>query len=69
MGKYRFLDFTSDVMFEAMGRDQKEMFQNAAEAMFSVICDIEKVEPRVPVDVEVKSESIEDLFYDWLSML
>lgn len=69
MKKYRFLDFTSDVMFEAYGRDQKEMFQNAAEALFSIICDVKKVKPRGSVDIGVKSQSIEDLLYDWLSML
>ncbi|MFQ5974893.1 MAG: archease [Candidatus Hydrothermarchaeales archaeon] len=69
MQKYRFLDFTSDVMFEAYGRDLKEMFQNAAEALFSLICDIKKVEPRETVNIEVESQGIEELLCDWLSLL
>ena len=38
MKKYKFIEgLTSDVMFEAYGKDLKELFSNAAEAMFSVI--------------------------------
>ena len=47
MQKYKFLDdITSDVMFEAYGKDLKELFENAAEALFSVICKIKKVKPK-----------------------
>ena len=69
MEKYRFFDFTSDVMFEAYGKDQEEMFQSAAEALFSIICDIENVKPEVQVEVEINSQSIDELLYDWLSSL
>ena len=69
MEKYRFFDFTSDIMFEAYGLDEKEMLQNAAEALFSVVCEIKKVRPRETVDIEIKSTGIEELLYDWLSIL
>ncbi|MFQ6136841.1 MAG: archease [Candidatus Hydrothermarchaeales archaeon] len=69
MQRYAFLDFTSDVMFEAYGKDPREMFVNAASALFSVICEIEEVEPKKRVEIEVESESLEDLLYDWLSTL
>ena len=45
------------------------MFQNAAEALFSIICDIENVNPEVQVEVEINSQSIDELLYDWLSHL
>ena len=47
MQKYKFIDdLTSDVLFEAYGKDLKELYANAAEAMFSIICQTEKVEAK-----------------------
>ncbi|MCX6770426.1 MAG: archease [Candidatus Micrarchaeota archaeon] len=34
--KYRFLEHTADIMFEAYGKSYEEALQNAAHAMFSV---------------------------------
>ena len=43
--KYKILeDLTSDVMFEAYGKDLKEVFSNAAQALLSIICKIKEVE-------------------------
>ena len=36
--KYKFVeDLTSDVMYEAYGKDLKELFENAAKGMFHII--------------------------------
>jgi SHS2 domain-containing protein len=66
--KYKFLDeITSDVMFEAYGKTLKEIFENAAEALFTVIChDVKGEEVR---EVKVKGENIEDLMFNWLQEL
>jgi SHS2 domain-containing protein len=66
--KYKFIDeITSDVMFEAYGKTLKEIFENAAEALFTVIChDVEGEEVR---EVKVKGENIEDLMFNWLQEL
>ena len=70
MGKYKFIDdLTSDVLFEAYGSDLKELFANAAEALFSVICQIDKVEPKQTEEFEIKGENLEDTMWDWLSGL
>ena len=34
--KYRFLEHTADILFEAYGKSYEEAFQNSAHAMFSV---------------------------------
>jgi SHS2 domain-containing protein len=66
--RFRFLDdLTSDVMFEAYGRTIEELLQNAALAMFSVICDIERVEPKEELTFEVSAEDETSLLYRWLS--
>jgi SHS2 domain-containing protein len=70
MEKYKFFDeITSDVMFEAYGSDLKEIFANAAEAMFTIICKLDQVEPREERKVEVTADSVEDLMINWLQAL
>lgn len=68
--KYKFFDsITSDVMFEAYGKDLRELFENSAEALFSVICRIGEVKPVRKEKFEMKAENISDLMINWLSGL
>jgi SHS2 domain-containing protein len=68
--KYKFLDnITSDVMFEAYGEDLKELFQNAAQALFSVICKITQVKPKEKEELEIKAQNLEELMINWLQAL
>jgi SHS2 domain-containing protein len=68
--KYRFIDdLTSDVMFEAYGKSMKEVFENAALALFSVICHIDKVGRSVSKDIVVEAEDTKNLMIDWLQEL
>ncbi len=68
--KYKFINkITSDVMFEAYGKDLKELFENAALALFSVICEIKKVKPKKKEKFEMKAENLQDLMYNFLSGL
>lgn len=68
--KYKFIeDLTSDVMFEAYGKDLREVFENAAEAVFSVICQLDKVRPLESCYVEVKAKSPDKLLIAWLQEL
>jgi SHS2 domain-containing protein len=70
MEKYRFIDdLTSDVMFEAYGKGLKELFENAAEAMLSVICQLDKVGQKESREVEVKGKDEKDLLHNWLQEL
>ncbi len=70
MEKYRFFDkITSDVLFEAYGKDLAEVFVNAAEAMFSVICKLEQIEAKQEKTVEIKSDSVKGLMVEWLQTL
>ena len=65
--KYKFIeDLTSDVMFEAYGKDLKELFINAAEALLSVICDIKKVKPKQAEEFLIQGENAENLLINWL---
>ncbi len=66
---YEFLDITSDVMFRAYGTDEPGLFENAATAMFSVICDIDSVRPEKVVEISVTGDGLEELLFEWLSRL
>ncbi|MFH1642508.1 MAG: archease [Nanoarchaeota archaeon] len=68
--KYKFLDrIRSDVMFEAYGNNLKELFENSAEALFSVICKISKVQAKESKTVDIESDNLESLMIDWLQYL
>ena len=59
----------SDVYYEAYGKTTKEVFENAAVAMFEIICKIEQVEPKKTITVEVKGDDEKSLLYNWLQEL
>lgn len=68
--KYKFIDdLTSDVLFEAYGKNLKELFENSALAMFTVLCDIEKIKTKNKIKVAVKGRDEKDLLYNWLQEL
>jgi SHS2 domain-containing protein len=70
MERYKFIDdLTSDVMFEAYGKDLKEVFENSAEAMMSVICQIKKVGDKIRKEMEVTGDDEKDLLLNWLQEL
>lgn len=70
MEGYKFIDdLTSDVMFEAYGKDLGEVFANAAMAMFSVICKLDGVKARESRDLEVRGRDGGELLINWLQEL
>lgn len=68
--RYKFIQgLTSDVMYEAYGKDLKELFENAAMALLSVICKVEEVIPKQKEGFEVKGNSLEELMINWLQSI
>ena len=65
----RFLDHTADVLFEASAPTKSKLFEEAARALFSVICDIQEIKPSEPVKFTLSSHSLEFLLVDFLSEL
>ena len=67
MARYKFIeDLTSDVLYEAYGKDLKELFENAALALLSVICQIDKVKAEKAEEFEMKGEDLESTMFNWL---
>ena len=62
-------DLTSDVMFEAYGKNLKELFENSALALFSIMCKIDEVESKKVIIVNIKGTDVEDLMINWLQEL
>jgi SHS2 domain-containing protein len=68
--KYKFIkDLTSDVMFEAYGKSLKELFENAALAISSIMCNLKKVKAIKPKTVDIKASNVEELIVDWLQKI
>jgi len=67
--KFEFLEHTADAYIAAYGKSLAEAFENAALAMFDVMTDVEKVNPKVKDNVEVEAEDEFALLYTWLEAL
>jgi SHS2 domain-containing protein len=67
MTKYMFLEHTADVLFRAYGDDLNELFENAAEALESVMIDLKNIDLKEVKHVDLSSDSYENLLFDWLS--
>ena len=60
---------TSDIVFKAYGKDMKELLENSAEALFSIICDIKQVKAENTVTLEAEGDDSKDLLFNWLQEL
>ncbi|MBC7219073.1 MAG: archease [Hadesarchaea archaeon] len=69
MKKFDWIEHPSDIGFRAYGRDLAEAFENAALALFEVMVDTSKVDPKEKQDIELTAEDELALLYDWLDRL
>ena len=61
---------TADIAFEATGRDLAELFSDAADATMNVMIDnLDAIEPRKTRHIELSSDGIEMLLFDFLQEL
>jgi len=66
---FEIIDHTADVGINAYGADAKELFSNAALALFSLITEPETIEGRLRFDLEVSAPDRESLLVEWLNEL
>ncbi|MCS7131811.1 MAG: archease [Hadesarchaea archaeon] len=69
MRKFEWVEHPSDIGFRAYGKTLAQAFENAASALFEIMVDTSKVEPRELVEVELEAEDEQALLYDWLDRL
>lgn len=67
--KYRFIEHTADVKFQAFGNTKEEAFSNAALALFSVMTEAESIEKNYEMKIRVESNKLTSLLYDFLEEL
>ena len=67
--EFKYLEHTADLKFQAFGKNLKHAFQNAAKAMFNSMVPLKQITPKIEKSLEITSESIESLLFDWLSEL
>ena len=66
---FEIIDHAADIGIIAYGADIKELFSNAALALFSLITEPDSVEQKLHLNLEVSSEDIDSLLIEWLNEL
>ena len=67
--KYRLLDHTADVGIHVLGTDSKDLFTNAAHALFDLITDIDMLNGMAENNIRITGEDWPDLMVNWLREL
>ncbi|NNL42803.1 MAG: archease [Desulfobacterales bacterium] len=67
--KYRLIDHTADFRIHVFGIDLKDLFSNAAFAMFDLITDIKSLQSADESSLNVKGNDRQDLMVNWLREL
>jgi len=63
--KFKFLEHTADIKFQAFGKDVKEVFENSALALKNIIFD-GKVEKKKKIKIKIRGKDFESLLYNFL---
>ena len=66
MKKFKFLEHTADVKFQAFGKTISEVFENSALAMKEAICGKTKVKGAKEKVIKIKGKDFESLMYKFL---
>lgn len=69
MKRFESLDISGDAGIAAFGRDLKELFENAAAGMYSLITNVEAVKEKESLYIEVGKDSLEGILVGWLNEL
>lgn len=66
---YELIDHTADFGIHVFGKDEKDLFQNAALAMFDLIADYEKSDGLTKIRIQIAGDDWPDLMVNWLREL
>lgn len=67
--RFEILDISGDIGIKAYGTSCEEAFVNAGTGMYNLITDVEKIEEKQEIAIEIKAESIEGLLVKYLNEL
>lgn len=66
---FEYLEHTADAYVASYGETLEEALENAGKALFNLMTDLDKVEPRLEDHVEAEGHDEEALLYSWLEEL
>ena len=66
---YKEFEHTADIGMEMYGATLEELFRNAGRALFDIIVEIDRIQPRVERSVSVTGDDDELLLMNWLRRL
>lgn len=69
MKTYEQFEHKADVGIRGYGKTIEEAFVNGAKAMFSVMVNLKKIEPKKEIKIECEADNLEELFVEWLNTL
>ena len=67
--KYKYLDHTADIMFEAYGNSLNELFENSALATEESMVNLAQIKPKLQKEISLENKNIEYLLFDFLGEL
>lgn len=67
--KYRLMTRQSELAVKVVGNSQAELFANSAFALFDVMTDLEKIEVKERLPLEVEGADRDDLMVNWMREL
>ena len=66
---YETFEHQADIGIRGFGATPEEAFANAAAALYSVMVDVDRVEPKESRQVDVSADDPEQLLIEWLNAL
>lgn len=66
---YEFFDHQADIGIIGEGKSYEQAFQEAAKAMFEVMCDLKQVRSIKTIKINVSAVDLDALFVEWLNEL
>ena len=69
MKRYEQFSHTADIGVRVFGKTLKELFENAAFAMFDILADLEGLKGEIVQDFELTAPNHEELLISWLDEL
>ena len=69
MKRYEQFSHTADIGVRVFGKTLKELFENAAFAMFDILADLEGIKGEITQDFELTASNHEELLISWLDEL
>ena len=69
MSAFEYIDHTGDLGIRVQGKTLRELFSNAAHALFDTVAVLDTIEPAAQFQIDVKAESVAELMVAWLDEL